>query len=675
MLFKLSLRNIRKSLRDYAIYFFTLFIGVSVFYVFNAISGQAAALRISQSADFIIELLDIAISATSVAVAGVLGLLIVYASRFLMKRRSKEFALYMMLGMSKWDISAIILAETVIIGIGSLILGLLTGIGLSQLMSAVVANLFEADMTSYKFSISSDAVLKTIVYFAVMYLVVMVFNTFVITKMKLIDLIQSGRKSEQVKAKNPVVCIVMFLIAVAMLAFAYYKVGWDARNLNKYLMIACIVMGIIGTFLIFWSVSGMMLRSVMSVKSFYHNKLNCFTFRQISSKINTTVFSMTVICLMLFVTICTLTSAFSIRNSMNSNILSLCPVDFEGVMFYKDDQEFSGGVKEICEKSGYDLSEDLSDYVEYTIYASPDLTYSDSLGSIFEEASTEYIFIGSDIKEDIMKLSDYNALMRLYGRDPISLADDEYAVVCNLPDIKDFRNRALAENKEINIFGHTLKSGYDACIDGSTDISTDMSNAGIYIVPDAVPDEGSAVSYYLTGNYRSENKSEAEDQVTERFSTAAETAKDKYGIEEMIAVTRIMLKSTSVGMGAVAAFLGLYIGLVFIIACGAILALKELSDATDSISRYEMLRKIGTEEKDISASLFAQTGIFFLLPLLLAIIHSVFGMKFSIYVMQAFGTERVWESVIATSVILLLIYGGYFLVTHICGRSVIKDRR
>jgi putative ABC transport system permease protein len=122
-------------------------------------------------------------------------------------------------------------------------------------------------------------------------------------------------------------------------------------------------------------------------------------------------------------------------------------------------------------------------------------------------------------------------------------------------------------------------------------------------------------------------------------------------------------------------FLGLYIGLVFLIACGAILALKELSECIDSIGRYEMLRKIGAEENDISKSLLQQTGIFFLMPLILACIHSIFGMKFATYFLEIFGTEKMAVSIAATSGIILLIYGGYFLITYFCGKGIIKSRK
>ena len=238
MLCKLSFSNIRRSLRDYAIYFFTLMIGVAVFYVFNAISDQAAMTRVDADTREIVRMLGIAISSTSVFVAGVLGLLIVYASRFLMKRRNSEFALYLMLGMTKGKISAILLLETFLIGIGSLAAGLLLGVGLSQVMSALVVSLFEADMSAYHFMVSGGAILKTIIYFAVMYIVVMLLNSVVVSRFKLIDLMQSGKKSEQIKLKNPWVCVIVFVLAAVMLGLAYSLVGWRFTHLSPYLLVS-----------------------------------------------------------------------------------------------------------------------------------------------------------------------------------------------------------------------------------------------------------------------------------------------------------------------------------------------------------------------------------------------------------------------------------------------------
>ena len=129
--FKISLKNIKKSFKDYAIYFFTLILGVAIFYVFNAIDSQTVLMNVTSSTREIIKLMTSMLSGVSVFVAFILGFLIIYASRFLMKRRHKEFGIYLTLGMSKRKISMILFFETMIIGLISLIVVLILGAGLS----------------------------------------------------------------------------------------------------------------------------------------------------------------------------------------------------------------------------------------------------------------------------------------------------------------------------------------------------------------------------------------------------------------------------------------------------------------------------------------------------------------------------------------------------------------
>lgn len=680
MLFKLSLSNIRKSLRDYAIYFFTLIIGVSVFYVFNAVSGQVAMTVIDTDGREIARILQMGISAVSVFVAGVLGFLIVYASRFLMKRRNKEFALYLLLGMGKGKISAILLLETVIIGLGSLGVGLLLGIGLSQIMSALVVSLFEADMTRYSFMVSGEAVAKTILYFTVIYLVVMVFNSFIISRFKLIDLMQSGKRSERIKLKNLWLCVVIFLLAAAMLGYAYYQVGWNFGEVTGKKMALYIAMGSVSTFLIFWSVSGMLLRVMMSMKSLYYRGLNAFTFRQLSSKVNTMVFSMTVICLMLFVTICALTASFSLRNSMNANIEELCPADFELSTELREPVEGLDIVTE-CRNRGMDIMAYAGENVRFHTYADSNFTLETFLGSEAEKVKSQYMFLDYFTSEQLIGLSDYNALMRLYGKEELSLDDGEFILICDFKSMKAIRDSILKDGCDITVYGHCLHSKYSECQNGFISISASHICAGKYVVPDSVLEGQTPSGDFIIGNYKAADKAgkkEAEQALRKEYEgltsdlsgLSVRKAGGYFGLS-----TKIDLTSGAVGLGAIATFMGLYIGLVFLIACGAILALKELSESVDSITRYEMLRKIGAEESDISKSLFRQTGIFFLLPLLLACVHSVFGMKFAAYFLEIFGTEKMAESITATSIIIVLIYGGYFLITYYCSKGIIKERR
>lgn len=684
MLFKICISNIRKSLRDYAIYFFTLIIGVSIFYVFNAIGTQAAYLQVSENTREIIDLLLSMLSGVSGFVSVVLGLLIVYASRFLMKRRNKEFALYLILGMGKGKISAILLLETLIIGMGSLLVGLLIGSGLSQVMSALVANLFEANMSAYRFSVSSEAILKTILYFSIMYVVLMLFNSVMIGKCKLIDLMQSDKKSEKQKLKNPAICIITFFLAAACLGYAYYQMGYHAQELSGSFAIRMIVMGAVSTLLIFWSVSGLLVRIVTSMKNVYFHSLNCFTFRQLISKINTMVISMAVICLMLFVTICTLSTAFSIRNNMNANLEELCPADCE--ISYKkygrEGGELPENLANIYKRYGAGITDGFSEYVHFQSYGTKRFTFADFCGDQLDSLLEPFKHDLSgpvDFEEELVRLSDYNALMKLYDREPLELQEGEYILVCDYPILRKIRNQILGSGGEIAVFGNTLSPRYHECQNGFIEISSQHLNAGVFIVPDDVIGRGKAgQNDYFIGNYAASSRRGKEEMEARINDTFSKILKNTSSAEEsgyyLSLDTRIDISEATVGLGAMLSLLGLYIGLVFLIASGAILALKELSESVDSISRYVLLRKIGAEEREISRSLFWQTGLFFLLPLLLACVHTIFGMKFSQFVMAGMGIEHLPESFVFTSIIVLLIYGGYFMITYFCSKSIIHKR-
>ncbi|MBP5152257.1 MAG: ABC transporter permease [Lachnospiraceae bacterium] len=689
MLFKLSLSNLKKSLKDYAIYFFTLIIGVAVFYVFNSVGAQATFISVLSSQNDIIVLLDELIAGLSIFVAGVLGLLIAYASRFLMKRRNKEFALYMLLGMSKGKISFILLIETLLIGAGSLVCGLLIGIGLSQFMSALVASLFEADMSALHFMVSGKSIAKTVIYFSIMYVVVMIFNTLNINKLKLIDLLQSGRRSEKLRMKNPWVCSIIFIVSAIALAICYRKVAFDPAFFsggasivrNRFLLIVAV--GCAATFLIFLSVSGLLLRVAMSLKSRYYRSLNSFTFRQLSSKVTTMVFSMTVICLMLFVTISALAASFSLRSSMNANIVELCPADVEiGYNLRKGDELVKSDLIADMKKYGLDLTENFSDYVSLHYYVDDNLTMRSSMGEFVAELSQQYRFLMWDSCEPIVTLGDYNRLMDLYGRKHLEMADDEYIVLCNFANMKGVRDFALKQGVNITAFGKTtLKPKYDECQDGFIELSSQPLNSGIIVIPDSAADPDRMERNYVIGKYKAvtkDGKRETDTRVKEQFDlfTKFQTESVHPGIERLYNYnTKSDIADSTVGLTAIITFLGLYIGMVFLISCGAILALKELSDSTDSIPRYEILRKIGAEENEISKSLFVQTGIFFLLPLILGAIHSVFGLKFAMNVFEVLGMDKLVGPVTATAIIIVLVYGGYFLITYFSDKAIIRTRR
>ena len=689
MLCKLSIKNIKKSMKDYAIYFFTLILGVAIFYVFNALGSQTVMLDVSSSTEELIELMMTMLSGVSVFVSFILGFLIIYASRFLIKRRNKEFGIYLTLGMSKRKISMILFFETLFIGIISLVVGLGIGIILSQLMSLVVANMFEANLTKFAFVFSKASCIKTIIYFGIMYLLVMIFNTYSVSKCKLIDLLNGAKKSEKIKLKNPILCIIIFIISCLVLGKAYHMVTVEFITLQDVKdILKPIVMGAVSTFFIFWSLSGLILRISMSIKKFYYKGLNSFTLRQFSSKINTTVFSTTIICLMLFITICLLSACLTMKNSMNANIRELAPADFEFTINMNMDKYYDSfrnygyndnqiknshyTALEMFDVFNYDIIKDIKEYIEINTYATPDLTMNQTLGSKLVEVRTSFPFLQYDTKESIMKISDYNKVARFYGNEEYSLKDDEYMIVADFKSMVEIRNIALKNGEQINLFGHTLKPKYDSCRDGFLEMSSNHINTGIILVSDNVIDENYLIKNHLIGNYIATDKEEII-KIEDNINKLEKNPKaNDYLLPS--GSTKLSIKEATTGLSAMVTFIGLYLGVIFLISSAAILGLKELSESSDNKQRFRMLRKIGTDEKMINKALFRQIAIFFMLPLILALIHSVFGIMFAMKILEIFGNEQLLPSIIMTAIFIVVIYGGYFLITYYCSKNIIKER-
>ncbi len=679
MLCKLSLKNISKSIKDYTIYFFTLILGVSIFYVFNSMDSQTAMLEVSSSTHEVIGLMINILSGVSVFVSIILGCLIIYASRFLIKRRNKEFGIYLTLGMSKRKISFILFLETIFIGLISLCVGLCLGVFLSQFMSIIVANMFDADMTKFKFVFSNSACIKTLIYFSIMYLLVMIFNTVNISKVKLISLLSYNKREEKIKLKNPYVCTILFIISVILLSVAYYLVtdGISKLNTPQEILIP-IALGALSTFLIFFSLSGLLLRIFMSLKKIYYRGLNSFTLRQLSSKISTTVLSMTVICLMLFITICVLSASLSMKNSMTANINKLAPVDVEFSksrnIAYEDtgNNELTIDSQISIEKSlkniGIDLNDYFKDSVSINAYRREDFTMADTFGS--KSRYIEKVYgLNTKAQETYIKISDYNKLAKYYNKETYSLKNNEYMIIADYGTIVKIRNISLKAKTKLNINGYTLKPKYNECKEGFIDIGANYSNSGIVIVPDNVVNEADLYREILVANYKS-NKIEEKKLLDEELVSTINSSNNTYTIIN----TKIDVINASVGIGVIVTFIGLYLGIIFLISSAAILALKQLSESTDNKERYNMLRKLGADERLINKALFRQIGIFFMFPLILAIIHSIFGIRFSILILETFGKEKLLSSVLTTMLFLIFIYGGYFILTYLSSKAIIKER-
>lgn len=670
MLFKMSVKNIRRSFKDYTIYFFTLILGVAVFYVFNALGSQTVMLKLSNTMYEILELMNRILSGVSVFVSCILGALILYASRFLIKRRKKEFGIYLTLGMSKYKISRILFMETLLIGLLSLAVGLAAGVLVSQCMSVVVANLFDADMTRFRFVFSGAACLKTCGYFAIMYVLVMIFNSFNISRCRLVELIQADRKNERVKMKNPWVCTVVFLVAAGLLGTAYWMVtaGVFDMNVADHIYVP-VVMGCIGTFLVFWSLSGLLLRIFTSIRRVYYRGVNSFVLRQFANKINTTVVSITVICLMLFMTISVFSGALSMKKSLSTNLENCAPVD---VNLVKPAEGKS--IQKVMEEGGFSLKKELADMAEYTIYQN-DMEEKDFYGDSLQEVEKAYPHVGFGNKVRFMTIGDYNRIARLYGKDTYELKKDQYMVIADYKQMVLVRNIPLGRGQSLEINGKKYIPKYRECQEGFVELAAQQLNGGIVLVPDGAVTKDQSSVWGISGNYKAADREGKQEQEKRLNKVIKKEQKDAKDTKDWVSVnTRLDIAQSSVGLGALVTFVALYLGIIFLISSAAILALKELSESADNRQRYDLLRKIGVDEKDIRKALFKQIGIYFAFPLILAVIHSIVGIRFIHILLETMGMSSMLASVGMTAVLLIVVYGGYFILTYLCSRSMIRPR-
>ena len=659
MLYNLSLKNIKKSFKDYAIYFVTLILGVCIFYLFNSMDSQTAILEVTSRQSEMIDLLEQILSYISVFVSFILGFLIIYASRFLIKKRNKEFGVYMTLGMSKRKISLLLLIETFIIGLISLAFGLLLGIVLSQITSIFVANLFEANMSKFTFNFSKTALFKTILYFGIIYFIVMIFNTIIVNKNKLIDLLQASKKQEKIRIKSSMISVILFFISVLMLGSAYYMVTAGVNDLLKYdvsILLVPILLGTIGTIIFFYSVAGMSLKIISKCHNLYSKKLNTFVFKQINSKINTMVISISIICLMLFVTLCLLTSAFTIKDYFNNSINTYAPVDYQIVSINQNVR-----VTEFLEDTF--VKENTKDNLVVSEYYDENFDYAKSLGKVYEQIKQEYSYIQFDSPVYIMSEADYNKLARLLKIDTVTIQDDEYAIVSNYNT--DIYESVLKSNSTMIIFNHELKP-YKKLINGFVNISGNPANLGFFVVSDQIIEKDHLKYEILSGNYNSKDQ-----KIIDKLE---EKVKKFHTEETLIKDTRYEIEISAAGLTAIITFIGLYLGIIFLISSSAILALKELSDCIDDKKKYKILRQIGADEKEINKALFMQTFIFFMMPLSIAVIHTIFGLKFCEWILESLGITSILNGSYMTFIFLILIYGIYFIITYLCSKNIIRER-
>jgi len=676
MYFKIALNNVRKSFKDYSIYFLTLTLGVCIFYAFNSIGDQKAFLELGKRQAEYIKVLQGLISGISVFISCVLGGLILYANNFLVKKRKKELGIYMTLGMGKNKISKILTYETALVGIISLVVGLGVGVIVSQGISAFASKLFEVSLSNYKFLLSTDAILKTVLYFGIIFILVMIFNTFVISKYKLIDMLTAAKKNEDIKIKNPILTAIIFFISLGLLGVAYKLVIKVGLNPTDRMFLVSIVLGILGTLLLFFSLAGFVLYVLQRNKNVYLKGLNIFVLRQMNSKINTNFLSMTVICLMLFLTISTLATGLSFKNALEKGLENTTPFDASATYYIDEDSKIKTAEESIRELGfKFNPEDKIVSYNEYKLEKTnlESLLNKNAEGKNKKEIVEAMTYKGTNA----ISISSYNDIRALSGEKSLSLANNEVLISSNLGEVENTLKNILKNNEKIEIDGKEYKIANNALIGEGKVIKEAFESTGMtnnfftLIVPDNIVSNLKPIANKININFP--KNSNEEERVQKLFNEYRDGVVDssKYGFVN--GYTKARIYEDNNGMTNTVLFIGIYLGVIFLISSTAVLALQQLSEASDSIDRYKSLRRIGVSQKMINKSIFTQVSIYFGLPLVVALVHSVVAIKVVNGFLTMFNRPDIGVSSLVTALIMVIVYGGYFYATYTGYKSTVKN--
>lgn len=725
MLCKLAWGNVRRAGRDYLVYLLTLTLGVTVFYAFNTISMQVDIAGIDEEG--LAQVMGSMLGDLTYFLAGVMAFLMVYANNFIMKRRKKEFGLYQVLGMGRGCVATIMALETVIVSVVAFVAGIVLGVGLSQLMTFFTASLFKTQIANFHFFFSVHAFNLTLACMLVMFVLTLLLNLRAVRRTKLIELMGAERRNESIKTRNPWIAIAIFAVGVVLVGVAYYRLlrdGFPLTAMDSKLQEAMNQFGIttamvtVGTFALFWGLSGMLIKLLQSLRGVYWRGLNMFTVRQLAAKVNTVCFSMGVIAMLLFLAITSVTCGMSIANVMNENLERYNPVDVSQTYVYYTPDTFDY-YKEYVNPSdeadrmvpadttvdlypawhGRDYSADNNDetgkkvdiadvageHVQIDSYLSypsggsnPSVTPSEMCKIMGEKLPKA--FGGSNA--DTMGLfvtpaSQYNKLRQMMGEEPVHIGHDQYLLTCDMGgELVDLYTKYMAGGHALTLGGHTLKPATDKSDEDTAAIANSAmgSNPGTVVVADELLSQLNLQPYSssLLVNYKQGmDTTEADESIKYTLLDDLLVDGKKPGSWGTF-IIRSEMYTQAAQMNGLISYLAIYIGFVLVVACAAILSIQQLSNVADGSRSYRVLAQIGCEDRQIRHSVMAQQAVFFLFPLAVGLAHSFVALKVIIELVSIFGNMSIGGTVGLTCAIFLAAYGGYFLVTYLMSTGMVR---
>lgn len=670
---QLAKTNVRKSIKDYLIYFITIAICVSLFYAITSLSSSDYELITEESYNF--RALKIILQYSTYLITAILILLIAYVNKYMIGRRKREFATYVLLGAEQRSVSLMFFIETIVVGFLAIITGILVGTLFSQAITAIVLISAKQEVV-FSIKLYADTVVITFIFFISMFCIIGLYNVIVLRKIKLIDMLNAHKQVEfQFKRSNKVyiaifvVSIIMYIISGSYtVKLINSEIDYSVKSL-MYIGISLITF-IIGTYALFYSIAYIMIYIKNKWINFKYEGTNLFLIGAIVSKVKTApilmaTISITFLGAMISFIMTLVMSQWSmgyldmrvpydieIRNNYSTNFLAQSNIDDIKVIPKLDYSEIVEWLN--------NNEKDIESYCQVEKYI---ISHDDNIKSTLA-----------------IKLSDFNKLRTMLGYDEIELNDKEFTIQWHNAVSDEVINNYVGKNSKLNINGVTYNISQYSSYKESIGEGFYSNSDNIIILPDEVCDNLDFIETNFVANIENKMKYEEANEFRQNYiynwfrSNNSEFI-TKYSDENDITyrVIDIRIKSLEINNILITTLamriLGVYLGIVLLMISLTILSLSQLTDSIEHKDRFNVLRKLGVEENQINRVILKQISIYFIVPIAIAMIGAAifiynYYLIYNDIITVFVGNIEFILSIIFGVALMIVIYMCYFIGTY-----------
>lgn len=645
---ELAKRNVKNSSRDYLIYFLTLAFSVALFYTFNSIDAQFTAFDIPDRLNFLAFSTGM-LAAISILVCLIIGFLVVYANHFMLRRRKREMGVYMTLGMEFQDISALLWRETGLIGGASLAAGLASGILLSQGLSFATAKIIGAEIVNYRFVLSIKASGMSVLFFGVLFFFVYRWNVRVIRKMELLELLYAGKKNETV-SRGKVVDILLFILGAAMIIIGYVVIAAPDKRYFLQGLFEGICFIAVGSILLCLSISAVLVKACKRRKKYYYSRLHLFAVNQLGSRLKSAGLSIGVVSILICLAISVMTIGLGTGKTLVSDADAVAPYDVSFSIREEIEELHDMTAEQALGKKGFTLSDYVKDSAELRIYTSDEITRD-----VFDRNSDS-----SQYKAYIVGADDYNRVMALKGIPTVVLGENEYAVNYNVEEKEKSLKKFMESGSTLDLNGSLLTPAKNGLYRRTYINGNGFADGGTLIVPQRLTKGLTLTWVVCNGSFRD---SDSYGKLTMDYIRIP---------ARIVFYTHKDIKIEIMSNILTVTYIGIYLGITFLIVAGAVLALQQLSQAADNDYRYGLLKKFGSDEADMKEALLTQLLAYFGIPFVLAVLNAVFIVAGVFAEIQELSIWSIVQTGLFTGGLVIVVYGLYFMVTYMGSRRILK---